>query len=415
MNTFNQYRWLKIALLNFCVVALAGVIMRYKNIYPLPVLDQKNLLHGHSHFAFVGWVAMALMTVMVLLLKINQVSTNYKKYNYILLSALVNAYAMLISFIIEGYGGWSIVFSSLTIILSYIFIYYYLTDLSKLNGLPLTKLWLKAAMVLWAFSSLGAFALAYLMATHNRFQDLYFMAIYLFLHFQYNGWFLFACFGIFMSGIENHIRPRAIIYSRRLFLIMAITVAPTYLLSILWLKLPPAIRWIADISAIMQLLLLIYFIPLLYMVFHDSHILMSRTTKQLWRLSSFSLILKIVLQVFSTVPYFNNFAFSVRPIVIGYLHLCFVGIISLFLLGEIFPHFVKTGESLKATRAGLIIFITGFFVQEVLLLLQGVEIMNGIVIPYAGQILLYAAICMAVGLIWFTTQIKTNKALDGAK
>jgi len=411
MNTFNQYRWLKIALINFCVVALVGVTMRYKNIYPLAVLDQKSLMHGHSHFAFVGWVAMALMTIMVIVLKVNKVSANYKKYNYLLLSELINAYAMLISFIIEGYGVWSIIFSTVTILLSYIFIYYYLRDLRLLKALPLTKIWLKAAMALWAVSSLGAFGLAYLMMTHNKIQDLYFMSIYLFLHFQYNGWFLFACFGLFMAGVEKQLHPKSLFYCKRLLLMMSITVAPTYFLSILWLHLPRFIIYLADTAGIIQLLVLVYFIPLVYRIGKDLCIIPGRTTKQLWQLSCFAFILKIVLQVFSTVPYLNSFAFSVRPIVIGYLHLCFVGIISLFLLGIILPYIVKENERLQAARFGLLLFLIGFLVQELLLLLQGVEVMQGNIVRYAGQILLYAALCMAIGLIWFTTQAKTNKSL----
>ena len=46
---------------NLAIVALLGVIMRYKILYPLPFVDQKKFLHAHSHFAFSGWVTLALI------------------------------------------------------------------------------------------------------------------------------------------------------------------------------------------------------------------------------------------------------------------------------------------------------------------------------------------------------------------
>ncbi|MEO6869824.1 MAG: hypothetical protein ABI168_09280, partial [Ginsengibacter sp.] len=83
-NTFRTKQWIQIALINFCVVAFAGVVMRYKINFSLPAVNQKYLMHGHSHFAFVGWVAVALMTLIVRYLIRNKVETNYKKYHWIL-------------------------------------------------------------------------------------------------------------------------------------------------------------------------------------------------------------------------------------------------------------------------------------------------------------------------------------------
>jgi len=132
-NTFSTKKWIQVALINFCVVALAGVTMRYKINFALPVVNQKYLLHGHSNFAFVGWVAMALMILMVRYLVRNNVPTSYKKYNWILIAEVIASYAMFISFIIQGYALWSITFSTITILISYFFIFFYWKDLNKVN------------------------------------------------------------------------------------------------------------------------------------------------------------------------------------------------------------------------------------------------------------------------------------------
>ena len=400
---FNTKRWIEVALINFCVVALAGVTMRYKIKFALPVINQKYLMHGHSNFAFVGWVAMALMILMVRYLIRNNVETNYKKYNRILIAEVVASYAMFIFFIIQGYDFWSITFSIVTILISYFFIFFYWRDLNKVSGAGFSQIWLKTALVLWAFSSLGAFMLAYLMANHIMIQDLYIASLYFFMHFQYNGWFLFACFGIFFSYMHRLGLFRIALLSKRLFMIMVIMVVPTYFLSVLWLRLPLALHWIANISGFLQLIVLLYFFKLISVIKKRENIKFNWSTKWLWRLAAIAFILKIILQMLSTITFLSHFAFGFRPVVIGYLHLSFVGIISLFILGYIneFIHRFRGNVS----GIGAIIFVTGFIAQEIVLMLQGLEAMDVEPIKSANIILFYCAILMAAGLIWITSGI----------
>lgn len=400
---FNTKRWVEIALINFCVVALAGVTMRYKINFALPLINQKYMLHAHSNFAFVGWVALALMILMVRYLIRNNVQTHYVKYNWVLTAEVIASYAMFISFIIEGYAFWSITFSTITILISYFFIFFYWRDINKAGDGGFSHSWLKAALALWAFSSLGAFMLAYLMANHIMIQDLYFASVYFFMHFQYNGWFLFACFGIFFSYMHRLGLFRIAFLSKRLFIIMAITVVPTYFLSILWLRLPLTLHWIANISGILQLVVLFYFLKIILAIKNNKNIKFSWSTRWLWRLASLAFVLKIILQMLSTLPFLSQFAFGFRPVVIGYIHLSFVGIISFFILGYIneFIHRFRGNVS----GIGAVIFVIGFIVQEIVLMLQGLEAMDVEPIKSANIILFYCAILMAAGLIWITTGI----------
>jgi len=337
----------------------------------------------------------------------NNVPTSYKKYNWILIAEVIASYAMFISFIIQGYALWSITFSTITILISYFFIFFYWKDLNKVNDAGFSRAWLKTALALWALSSLGAFMLAYLMANHIMIQDLYFASVYFFMHFQYNGWFLFACFGIFFSYMHRLGLYRLAFLSKRLFIIMAITVIPTYFLSILWLRLPLSLHWIANISGILQLLVLLYFFRILKAVTNSETIHFSWSTKWLWIFSSIAFILKIILQMLSTLPFLSRFAFGFRPIVIGYLHLSFVGIISLFILGYI-NEFIHRFRG-RVSGIGAIVFVAGFVIQEIILMLQGLEAMNVEPIKSANIILFYCAILMAAGLIWITIGIFRTK------
>ena len=409
-NTFRTKQWIQIALINFCVVALAGVTMRYKINFSLPAVNQKYLMHGHSHFAFVGWVAIALMVLMVRYLIRNKVQTNYKKYNCILIADVIASYAMFISFIIQGYALWSITFSTITILISYFFIFFYWKDLGKVIDAGFSRAWHKAALLLWAFSSLGAFMLAYLMVNHIMIQDLYFSAVYFFMHFQYNGWFLFVCFGVFFSYMHRLGLFQIGFLSKRLFIILAITVIPSFFLSILWMRLPLSLHWIANISGVLQLLALLYFYRILSVVKNSEKIRFSWSTKWLWTLASAAFILKIILQVLSIIPFLSHFAFSFRPIIIGYLHLSFVGIISLFILGYI-NEFIHRFRG-RVSGIGALVFVTGFIVQEIILMLQGLEAMNVEPIRSANIILFYCAILMAAGLVWITVGIMRTQEYE---
>ncbi len=399
-------QWLTVALINFCIVALAGVTLRYKINFPLPSLNQKYLLHGHSHFAFDGWVALALMTLMVHYLQKNNVVTNYKKYHRVLFANCLTAYGMLISFIAQGYALYSITFSTLSIFVSYVFIFYFWRDLGKVRDKSYAPQWFKGAMILWALSSLGAFTLAYLMANHIMVQDYYFAAVYFFLHFQYNGWFLFVCFGLLVYHLfSKGFLPVAAI-GKKLFIVMAATVAPAYFLSILWLKLPKTLHLVADIAGVLQLLVLFYFMQLYPIVKKNIPNKITKATQYLWIMASVAFILKIILQTLSIIPFLSHLAFGFRPVVIGYLHLSFIGVISFFILGYI--NEVLTLHRRPLARGGIILFVTGFLIQEIVLMLQGLEAVEVEPLPYAAIILFASAILIASGLIWVTvTAIKS--------
>src|SRR5690606_3087104 len=132
-------------------------------------------------------------------------------------------------------------------------------------------------------------------------------------------WFLFACFALLFSRFSLMNDKKAGLRSTQLFYVMAFTVVPTFVLSILWLKLPLWLRWIGNISGILQLLVLLCFIGLIPALRKAAMFELSRVTRWLWSLSAIAFLLKIVLQLFSIIPYFSHYAFGYRPVVIGYL------------------------------------------------------------------------------------------------
>lgn len=402
----NTRKWILLALVNFCIVALAGVTLRYKINFPLPQINQKNLLHAHSNFAFTGWVTVVLMTLIIDYLQKHAVQTNFKKYRVLLYANVFFAYGLFIAFIFQGYDNFSLTCMCLSIFASYFFIFFYWKDLNKLQDASTAPLWFKGALFTWGMSSIGAIAIAYLMANRIFIQDWYFGAIYFFLHFQYNGWFLFVCFGLlfhtlYTYGIQERSGP-----VRNLFWSMAITVVPAYILSIMWLKLPPVLLWLGNVSGFLQLLVLIFFIAVLRNMQRGS-VVFKTHVKILWIMAASAFILKIVLQLVSIVPSLGYYAFGYRPIIIGYLHLSFLVIISFFILGYISQ--ITRAEGRKISTGGIYLFVTGVIAQEIILMLQGLEALEVEPLPFANHALFYCAVVILAGIAWIAVSFSRQR------
>jgi hypothetical protein len=386
--------WLKISLINLCIVAVLGVLMRYKIGFEFPYLDQKHLQHSHSHFAFTGWLGHTLMVMMVYFIQKKITDFQGNKYKKIIVANLICSYGMLISFIIEGYGLVSIALSTASIVVSYIFAYRFIKDLKLLDDDLLAKSWFKAALFFNVISSFGTFYLAYMMATKNVVQDWYLSSIYYYLHFQYNGWFFFACMGL-AFGFFNLRKSEHPFYETS-FKMFAIACFPAFFLSILWLDLPLWIYVITVISAIIQIFAWFKLLPILLKTRKNSFENYSPLLRYIILFVSFALSIKLLLQLGSTIPIVSQLAFGFRPIVIAYLHLILLGIISLFILFYIYAnHLILISKNIKY---GVFLFTVGVLLNEIVLAVQGIAAFSYTIIPYVNEILFGVAILLFIGI-----------------
>ena len=386
--------WLKFSLINLCIVASLGVLMRYKIGFEFPYFNQKNILHSHSHFAFSGWITHTLMTLMVYYLQDKIAEFQLNKYKKIIIANLLCSYGMLIFFIIQGYGMFSIFFSTASILVSYAFGYYYIKDLKKLDSDLAAISWFKAAVVFNIISSLGTFYLAYMMASKNVIQDLYLSSIYYFLHFQYNGWFFFGCMGLLFAFLK--LKKSENPFYETSFKLFAVACIPAYFLSILWLKIP---FWIYAITAAAAIIQVFAWFKLLVILIKTQKDFIKNFAPLLRYILVFvflALSIKFILQLGSTIPALSQLAFGFRPIVIAYLHLVLLAVISLFLLFYIYAnYFISITKNIKT---GLIIFTIGVFLNELILAIQGVASFSYTIIPYVNELLFAIAVILLSGI-----------------
>lgn len=395
--TFTQL-WAKRAFFNFTLLALAGVLLRYKILFPLPLVDQKHLLHAHSHFAFAGWVSLALFVGIIHLLKPNE--QQQKQFNKILWAQQLSSYGMLCTFPFMGYAAPSIFFSTLSILVSFWFAIVAWNMIKANTQLSFEKKWLYTALLCNIISAAGTFTLAYLMANKIINQDLYFGSVYFYLHFQYNGWFLFTIFALFFSQMKERMNIQHISLTNLFFYLLLVALIPAWFLSMLWMRVPGWMSTSGALAAVVQVAALLIFIRLLVLMRRQFRLVFHPPVHLLWLIAVVAFSLKIIMQFFSAIPALNQYAFGIRPIVIGFLHLVLLGFVSMFIIGFLLQNRLLYLPT-KLAFGGLWLFVSAMFLNELVLMSQGLAAIFYKPFPFSNELLLLAACCMFTGLLLF--------------
>lgn len=405
MQSFNLKGWLKLSLISLLTVGLLGVLMRYKICYELPFIDQKHTQHAHSHFAFAGWVTQTLMVFITSFLVNNHFSIQLKKYQTLLYLNLITAYGMLVSFLFQGYGAVSITCSTLSILISFVFAFFFWVDTHKTTVQTLAVKWFKAALFFMVISSIGTFMLAYMMVTKQLEQHLYLASVYWYLHFQYNGWFFFACMGLLLSEVKISITDSG--NMNLVFWFFAISCVPAYMLSTLWAKLPLWLYGITVVASIGQSYAWVKFL----LVFKSYY---AQLVEKSGKLIGYVIIVlalalsaKFLLQLGSTIPEVSEMAFGFRAVVIAYLHLILLAIISLFLI--VFMHIKGLLSTQNKGVLATLIFTATVYANELVLGIQGVTSIAYVVVPFSQQALLYISVGIVLSVVFLFKSMLASK------
>jgi hypothetical protein len=387
--------WVRIILINLSLVAVLGAIMRYKIAFEFPHLEQKYLQEAHSHFAFSGWITQAIFLLIVRLFQKNISAFDERKYQGLMIANVLSAYGMLFSFAIQGYGPVSIVFASISLLTGYIFSFFAYRDASRLDRHHPSKTWIKAAIVFGVISTAGTVVLSHMMVTRQYDNSTYLGSIFFYLHFQYNGWFIFACIAIWLDAIKWTLREMDL--TRRAFWAFFISNIPAYFLSTLWANLPVWLYVIVVIAAFLQVIGWWYFIRTMINNRLAISSLFPKLVSWLLIIVSLAFTLKLFLQLVSTIPEVSKLAFGFRPIVIAYLHLVLLLIISVFLLSHFFGSNLLPQSAFS--RMALLLFVLGVVLNECALGAQGIAAFSYNIVPGINQALFAIALILLTGSV----------------
>jgi hypothetical protein len=310
-----------------------------------------------------------------------------------------------VSFLVQGYGPVSIVFSSLSVGFSYWFAFSYWRDVRRSGWPPVVRSAIGFALFYLVLSSLGPYLLAYSMAHGVRNRAFYYNAIYLYLHFQYNGWFTFGVLALLLWWVfRGSGRNRRNERLARVFVwLLGLACVPAYCLSLLWTA-PPVWVWVAaGTGAGLQVAAGVVFFVLLVRRRHEWRTSLLPAVRKLWGLALAAFAIKLVLQMLSVVPSLGMLAFGHRSVIIAYLHLVVLGFVTLALLG--FFEAVRLSDVWqRPAHMELVVFASGVVFNEVLLLAQSLLQISRVVWASAGYWLFGAALLLCSGALLLATR-----------
>jgi hypothetical protein len=368
-NHFN------IVLGNFLVAAVMGATLRFAFVEEIPWLKFRYFLHGHSHLAMLGWAYLALF---ILLLRhfLDSERRQKRTYVYLFWATQVTVIGMTIAFPIQGYAAVSIAFSTIHVLASYFFAYHFLRDLSLGNhSSSIARRFIRAAIFFMILSTLALWALGPIMVLGQKGSAWYYMAVQFFLHFQFNGWFLFAVLGLFFKFLEDKAIPVPISNARWFFRLLFAANLATYALAVAWAKPLLSVFMVNSLGVTLQLAALFFFVPIVWQ--NRSKILPALRLPEggihwpyyLLPLAFYAFLLKILMQTALVIPAIAKVGYTIRNFVIGFMHLILLLVVSVALLA-----FARQARLIGRNRwihTGLALLLSGMLLSEALLFLQG--------------------------------------------
>ena len=373
MDTRKDIQW---AFLYFIITILLGLSLRVSYIADV-FFNIRHVTHSHSHIGLLGWIYTILSS---LICQYFLRETDRKPYFILFICTQFCILGMLFSFPFGGYFLYSIIFSSLFIICTYWFSIFFLKRSKKYNFIrfsisksvdvendkPLSLKFVHWGIYFLILSSIGIWLLPVAIVKAGKGSDWYNSALYFFLHFQYNGWFLAVLFGLLVGEIEhksllNSKRLKGALYNFVIGTIGSVTLS--------WVGFfnEPILYIIGNISGFL-LLASIFELYRAYMQLEKPTFLM-----QIFLLLC---MLKTIFMFLGSFPWIAEVVLPNREFVISYLHFTFLGVIGFGVL-----HFLEKNLHIHFPYWSLSLYTTAFVGSEILITYKGIAILCELFVP----------------------------------
>jgi len=384
-------KFVKLPLIFFFIGAVLGAVLRWHQGWPIGGFTYPFWLHGHSHIMFLGWVLNALTVNFVVQFVPDRAQAHYRPI-FLIINILLSG--MLFSFPAGGYSIFSIVLSTLHTGALIWFVYRFFQDTTS-NGSTIALRYARWSLIFFIVSSAGPFALGALAANEMEESSWYRLALYYYLHFQYNGTFIFGVLALLYRLFDQYqlvVNKRS---AKMACTLLIVSCFPTYILSTLYLGPPLVFHGIGFVSAVIQLLALFYLLRSV----SEIKTLMNRisfSAQILLLMAALSFLVKLMLQVVSAFPAVAMLAGDIRYYVIAYLHLVFIGVISFFLLGW----YQAVGLIPSIRWDTLLMLAVGYLLSEVVMIATGFVAVQTMHVALAVAAVLTAA---GLGILLLST------------
>lgn len=385
-----------VSLFNFLIAAAMGLVLRYGMIGEIP-FNYQFLVLGHSHVALLGWLYLSIYIFIIKLAVRYDINWFYQLFWLTQLSVI----GMMISFPLQGYAVFSIIFSTLHILCSYAFVFKIWKHLAKLNSV--SKLLLKWSLTFMLISTLGVWFLGYVMKVYGATSPIYDISIQWFLHFQFNGWFVFVVLGLVsliiphnnLDNIKNYVS------------ILAVSVILSVSLPIFWFTEVKFLYWINVVSVPIQFISMFFILK--FLLLKSIKLNTSLYFKIFISIGLSSLFLKIFFQLATIHPLIATAGYNYRNLLIGFIHLLMLGAISSIIISLII--FTFKIEKSHLFKTSILLFIAGIISTEVLMASQGFTNIVGESIKYYFHFMFFGSLILFLGITGMTIYFIKNISL----
>ncbi len=387
----------------FFAIALFGLILRAIPVFHLN-LNFQNFLHAHSHVAFLGWLHGGFISFVSYIFLRDKLQTKFFKFLYWF--TIISIIGMYVSFPIQGYKLFSIIFLSTFLVGTYFFLYYFFKHKKETKKYPTTYKFIKAGLFLQFLSSLSPWSLVFVLKLFGKQSNFYKYDIFYYLHFQYNGWFLFAMIGLTLFLLER----RGISLNKnkvnQIYNLLLVAVFFGYFSNTLWAKPGILFNILSLIGGFAELLA--FFVLFILLLRYRRYIkgMISSFSYNIFTIVLYTLFIKAVLQIMGSIQFYANLSFNVRDFIIGYLHLIMLGIFTPFLLV-----LATELDFISLKKKSFYVFYAGFLLTESFIFLRGIFIwfdfkFNGNIY---NQILFYITLLLFTGVLLISNNTNVNK------
>ena len=393
---------IRIALAYLFIVSLLGVILRHFQISDISI-NYKYTLHTHSHVALLGWIYTALTTLIYSLYLSTKSIT--REYRYLFWFTQITIIGMMITFWISGYSIASILFSTLFLFASYRFLYLFLKNTSAEQKNTTSYKWIRASLWFMVISSLGPWILGIIMNTLGSASAWYRNAIYFYLHFQYNGWFIMSIFGLFYKILEDQQIMKHRMMNPYIFRLFVSGVILTFFLSLLWMKPHFSFYILSIIGALFQIIAFGLIMKNIHKIRAEIRRGLSRRVGLLLKTVVILFSLKLIAQLLGGIPQFAEIIATNKDLIIGYLHWVFLGVATI----SIFAYLTHKGLMYIA-KYKFFLFLIGFLLMEGLIFYKAFIVWSNRALVTNYYSLLFAVsllLFISIGVILF--QQKKNR------
>ena len=385
----------------FFVIATAiGVVLRVHVLWSIPGVNYAFVLHAHSHTAFLGWVYNAFFAFA---LHFFVPSSDRGRFAGLFLVTQIATVGMLVTFPLQGYARESIAFSSLHMACAGVFAWKLLRVGQAARAARTALAWAFGFMFL---SGVGPVSLGAIAVAGGRESPWYSMAIYFYLHFQYNGWFVFFLLAVLLQW-QRDVSGRGTASAagvNRAVHWLAVGCVLALALSALWMTPPPWVNAVGLVGGGAQGVGVILLARAL-----GGHGLSFQSRLAGWLMGAGvgAFLLKLVLQLLGGWPALAALV-TQRMVVVGFMHLVFLAVVTPLLLALALE--LGWMRLRAAGRVGLALLALGTVVTELVLFLPAAAGFFSWIpaLPRVHETLAFAGGLILVGVALLLTGFRTR-------